>query len=265
MIVDGRAIAKDIYKEIETILLDEHVRPHLTVFTCAPNFETKKYLELKRKRAEKLGIGINVIEFPEYASTKNMRESILHSLMQTDGVVVQLPFPEHVVVDELLNEIPVSYDVDAVHYDATQSHILPPVIGAIAEIAKRHDILFAAQHIVIVGYGKLVGVPATLWAQKQGARVTILTKESQDIEKIIASADVLILGAGSPGIVRPEMVREGVAIFDAGTSEEGGVLLGDANPACAKKASLFTPVPGGIGPITVALIFRNLLRLALRE
>lgn len=261
MIVDGKAIAADIYREIENTLSQENVRPHLTVFTCAPHFETKKYLELKKRKAEQLGIGINVIEFPEYASGDDMRSSLLHSLMQTDGVIVQLPFPSHVAINDLLREIPNSYDVDAVRYDGTQSAILPPVVGAIAEIMKQHDILFATQRVTIVGHGRLVGQPAALWAQKQGAQVAVITKESTDTADVIADSDILILGAGSPHFLKPDMVKEGVFIFDAGTSEDGGVLQGDADPACAEKAALFTPVPGGIGPITVALLFRNLLRL----
>lgn len=261
MIVDGRAIAKKLYEEIEDTLSQCDTKPHLTVFTCAPSFETKKYLGLKKKKAEKLGIGVNVVEFPEYLSNENIRDSVLYSLMQTDGVIVQLPFPPHISINEILREVPVSYDVDAVHYDGTSEEVLPPVVGAIAEIAKQHDILFAAQKVVVVGYGQLVGQPAALWAQKQGAQVSILTKESKNNEEEIASADILILGVGKPGLIKPDMIKDGVVIFDAGTSEDEGMLAGDADPACAEKASLLTPVPGGIGPITVAVLFRNLLAI----
>jgi len=261
MIVDGKAIAAELYRELKNEITHLDTQPHLTVFTCAPNFETKKFLELKKRKAEEVGVGINVIEFPEDASIEEMRQSVRHSLIQTDGIIVQLPFPTHVAIDELLNEIPVSYDVDAMHYDGTSDEVVPPVVGAIAEIAARHDITFAAQHVVVIGHGRLVGKPAALWAQKQGAQVSILTRESKDIEETVNAADILILGAGQPNLITPEMIKEGVVIFDAGTSESAGVLKGDADPACAENASLFTPVPGGIGPITVAVLLKNLVTL----
>lgn len=264
MLIDGRAIAADLYREIQNEVTHLDTKPHLTVFTCAPNFETKKYLLLKKRRAQECGIGVNVIEIPESVSTEEVRISVLHSLMQTDGVIVQLPFPKHIDIDRVLNEIPHSYDVDAMHYDGN-GKLLPPVVGAIAEIAKRHDILFATQKVAVVGHGRLVGRPAALWVQKQGAQVSIVTRESEDVSQRIAEADILILGAGQPGLVTPDMVKEGVIIFDAGTSEEGGILRGDAHPDCVTKASLFTPVPGGIGPITVAVLLCNLVQLARKE
>lgn len=261
MIVDGRSIAADILAEVKNTVTHLEVQPHLTVFTCAPNFETKKYLNLKRRKAQEAGVGINVIELPESVSTEEARISVMHSLMQTDGVIVQLPFPSHIDIDSILKNIPASYDVDALSYDGT-GQVLPPVVGAIDEIAKRNDILVATQKVVVVGEGRLVGAPAKIWAEKQGGQVTVLNKESEGAAVKIKEADILILGAGVAGLVKKDMVKEGVIIFDAGTSEDGGELRGDADPSCADVASLFTPVPGGIGPITVAVLLKNLVTLS---
>lgn len=235
--------------------------PHLTVFTCAPNFETQRYLALKRKKAFEVGISVNVIEFPSAISTEEVIISIAQAHIQTDGIIVQLPFPPHIDIQKVLETIPKKLDVDAVLYDGTSDTVLPPVVGAIQEIAKEYDVLFATQKVVIVGKGRLVGAPALLWCQKQGAQVEVIDKSTKDKESIIASAHILILGAGSPGLITPSMMAPNVLIFDAGTSEEGGVLKGDADPSCASKASLFTPVPGGIGPITIAILLRNLIIL----
>lgn len=262
MIVDGRAIAALIYKEIGNEISHMRIKPHLTVFTCAPNFETQKYLALKRRKAHDVGISLNVIEFPETVTTDEVVTSIQHALMQTDGIVVQLPFPQHIAIDEVLSVIPASYDVDAVSYDGTNDLVLPPVVGAINEIAKMHMVVFSQQEVAIVGNGRLVGAPSRIWCEKQGAKVTVLDKQSVDITPLTRHAKILILGTGVPALITPEMISEGVIIFDAGTSEMSGVLRGDADPACAQKASLFTPVPGGIGPITVAVLLRNLVQLA---
>lgn len=261
MIVDGRAIAQEIYREVANRVTHLDVRPHLTVFTCAPNFETQKYLSLKMRKAREVGISINVIEFPSDITTEDVITSILHACMQTDGVIVQLPFPEHIATDAVLAVIPPSCDVDVVNYDGSQT-ILPPVVGAINEIAKRHDILLTAQRVAVIGHGRLVGKPAALWARRQGADVDVVTKDTGNLTESVRAAYILILGAGQANLVTPDMVSDNVVIFDAGTSEEAGELRGDAHPDCAQKASLMTPVPGGIGPITVAVLLRNLVRLA---
>jgi methylenetetrahydrofolate dehydrogenase (NADP+)/methenyltetrahydrofolate cyclohydrolase len=185
--------------------------------------------------------------------------------MQTNGIIVQLPFPPHIDVDTVLSVIPKSYDVDVAWYDGSSDEVLPPVVGAIAEIARVHDVLFATQNVVVVGKGKLVGAPALIWTQKQGAHVSVIDRETADPKTMIGDADILILGAGKPGLIMKDDVKEGVLIFDAGTSEDGGVLKGDADLSCAEKASLFTPVPGGIGPITIAVLLRNLITLALHQ
>lgn len=261
VIIDGKALSAEIYREVANQVTHLNAKPHLTVFTCAPNFETQKFLSLKMKKAREVGIGINVIEFPKEITTEEVITSVTHAFMQTDGVVVQLPFPKHVDVDAVMAAIPPQYDVDVVNYTAQDNRVLPPVVGAIKLIAERHDVLFAAQQVTIVGHGRLVGEPAELWAKRQGAQVTVVTKEEGDLTTAVKQAHILILGAGQPGLITPEMLSEKVIIFDAGTSEEGGVLKGDADPACQEKALLFTPVPGGIGPLTVALLLQNLVML----
>lgn len=259
MTVDGKALAGQIFRELKNQVTHLDVKPHLTVFTCAPNFATKKYLNLKAKRAKEVGIGVNVIELPETITTDEAIQSIEHASMQTDGIIVQLPLPGHLDTDAILKCIPPNMDVDGVHYQVGSHSPVHPVAGAIALIAHHHDILLAGQKVVVVGNGRLVGKPAAAWAKSQGANVTILDRNSADKEVVIKEADVLILGVGQPGMITPEMVKDGVIIFDAGTSESGGQLVGDADPACAKKAALFTPVPGGIGPLTVAILLKNLV------
>ena len=117
MIVDGKAIALRIYNEVANQVSHMDSKPHLTVFTCAPNFETQKYLSLKRKKAHEVGIGVSVIEFPSEITTAEVITSITHACMQTNGIIVQLPFPAHVDIATVLKAVPLSYDVDAVHYD----------------------------------------------------------------------------------------------------------------------------------------------------
>lgn len=271
MIVDGVGIAKIIEERVGA-LIEHRVAsrkqlPRLRIFLCQPTFATERFLALKRAQAEKLGIALEVGEYPSESTTDEIIVGIKTAVAETDGIIVQLPFPPHIDIEQVLAAIPASHDVDALGTEAERLFVegkplvLPPVVGAIAEIIKHHDIEVKNKKVVVVGAGKLVGAPSAVWFRQQGAEVQTLNRKTEDLARFAREADILVLGAGVPGLVTPEMVRNGVIIFDAGSSEDTGKLVGDADPACAKKAALFTPVPGGIGPITVALIFRNLLVL----
>lgn len=261
MIVDGKQIAADIYRDLDVELRNRSVRPSLLVFVCAPTAETKKYLSLKQHRAMALGIDVVVMEFDKDSSTDDLAKAIDELSPAHEGLILQLPFPSQIDTDLLLNKVPKAKDVDAINYVGGPEAVLPPVVGAIKEIAERHQVNFAGEKVVVVGQGRLVGKPATLWAEAKNADVTIVDKDTNDADAILRGADIIITGAGSPGLITSDKIREGAIIFDAGTSEEGGVLKGDADPACATKCALFTPVPGGIGPITIAILLKNLVLL----
>lgn len=258
MIVDGKKIAEEIYAQIKDELENSKRHPVLCILTCDPNAETKKYLRLKKKKAASLGIDMMVVDFYKEIPTVEVEEALDTALVGNDGIIIQLPFPSHIDVDTLFKKIPAHLDTDVINYDG-KSEVLPPVVGAIKEIADRHGVEFAGKDVVVVGHGRLVGKPAALWAIAQNAEVTVIDKDTDNAEEILRSADIIISGAGAPGLITPDKIKEGVIIFDAGTTEEGGMLKGDADPLCAGKCALFTPVPGGIGPITIAILLRNLV------
>lgn len=261
MIVNGKDIATAIYAEIKQELSGRTHPPRLVVFTCAPNAETKKFLELKRGRARELGIIVDVAELPPDIKESEAIATIEARSAAYDGVVVQLPFPAHLNPDSILKAVPRERDLDVLDYHGEETGVLPPVIGAISEISKKHEVAWAGKNVVVVGQGRLVGRPAAFWAKAANADVTVIDKDTENAAAALRQADIIISGAGVSGLITPDKIKEGAAIFDAGTSEEGGVLRGDADPACAEKASLFTPVPGGIGPITIAVLLRNLVQL----
>lgn len=262
MIVDGKAIADDILADVAQSVADLKVAPLLTIITCTPDLPTQKYLALKKRRAVEVGVRVSVVELIEGCSTEDVVKTVGVAAQQADGVIVQLPLPEYVDTDKVLAALPTTCDVDAVHYDG-ESKVLPPVVGAVAEIAARHQIDFKNKNVAIVGAGRLVGAPAALWAFGQGAQITILTHSTTQEESTAAltAADIIISGAGVPGLITADKVKSGVAVFDAGTSEDGGALVGDADRTVADVSSVFTPVPGGIGPITVAYLLKNLVTL----
>lgn len=262
MIIDGRALAREITAGIESTVKHLAVPPRLTVFTCAPNFETQKFLALKQKNAHMVGIVLELIELPATVTLNEVAEAVSAARVRADGIIIQFPFPPHLVTADLIALIPSSHDVDAFSYAGGLPELLPPVVGAIAEISKVQHVVWLGKRVVVVGNGRLVGAPAALYATARGAEVIILTKDTPQQETVISTADILILGTGVPGLITADMIKPGALIFDAGTSEEGGMLVGDASPTVAAKAGLFTPVPGGIGPLTIAILLKNVLYLA---
>lgn len=261
MIIDGKDLAQDILAGVARDVAALPKPPHLTVFTCMPNFETQKFLTLKQKRAGEVGVIVDLITLDEVSTTETVVAAIERAIQSADGIIVQLPFPSYIDATVILAAVPASHDVDALRYTGAVTDILPPVVGAIDEIATRYGVNFEGKSVVVVGQGRLVGKPAAQYATAHGGIVTILEKETPNTTLAIRGADILILGAGVPGLVVPDMVKTGVVVFDAATSEDGGVLVGDASADVASVASLFTPVPGGIGPITIAYLLKNLLRL----
>ena len=132
-------------------------------------------------------------------------------------------------------------------------------------ILTTHSISVPGTIVTIIGSGRLVGLPSYRWFLERGAHVSVVTKDTEDISYHTKNADIVVCGAGVSGLLTPDMIREGAVVLDAGTSEEGGELRGDADPRCGEKASLFTPVPGGIGPITIAILLQNVVDCALKK
>lgn len=268
MRVHGTQIAKDIEARVREAIASRTRAPRLAIITCEPNLATQKFLALKMACAERVGAHIDLDECVPENTTEEIVASINELVPTCNGIIVQLPFPPSIDVSTVLAAIPASHDVDAIGEEATQlleeNHALalPPVVAAIAAIAQVHNVSLEGKRAVVVGSGRLVGRPAAMWLRHQGAEVSVVTKETGDLAEKTREADVLVLGAGVPGLIMPDMIKEGVSLFDAGSSEDAGKLVGDADPHCDEKAALFTPVPGGIGPITVSVIFENLLCLA---
>lgn len=260
MIVDGKKIAEAVFEKIRTDVAMLPRAPRLLIISCAPTPETERYLALKQKKASEVGITIDILRFDATATTEEIMTASTEGESRADGIIVQLPLPAHIDTPRVLTAIPPTHDVDALN--SQTADVLSPVVGAIHEILLTHGVTTTGKHVTIIGNGKLVGLPAHAWFSAHGAQVSVVTKDTEDIGYYTRPADIIVCGAGVPDLLTPDMVKEGVVILDAGTTEDSGVLKGDADPACALKASLFTPVPGGIGPITIAILLRNVLDCA---
>lgn len=269
MIVDGRAIAADILKVTKERVARLGVTPVVRAITCAPSPATVSYLKIKAARAEDAGMRLEVVHLPDTASEEDFIAAV--KAPGAHAVIVQLPLPESIDTARVVNAIARTQDADVLSlaaYQAFEAHtnqaLLPPVVEAIKEVFERTHVEVSGKQVVVVGQGKLVGAPAATWLTSMGARVQVITRD-MDAHAQLQFADIIVSGAGSPGLINPEDIKEGVVLIDAGTSEQGGQVVGDASSACAQKASVFTPVPGGMGPIAVACLFRNAVTLLERS
>lgn len=265
MIVDGKTIAEKLYGElaVERKEFGEVTLGHL-VTEMSP--VTASYARIKERGAEKLGIKMVRTELPEGASTDSALKAIAGLLEITDGVIPQLPIVPGIDAEEVINAIPKEKDVDVLsraavlEFETGRWPAIPPVPAALAYILKESGIDVRGKNIISLGRGRLVGKPAAVLFKHLGATVELLGRDA-DISAHTKNADIIILGAGVPGILKPDMVKDGVAVVDAGTSESGGKVVGDADPAVAEKAAVFTPVPGGVGPVAIAMIYKNVFAL----
>lgn len=264
MIIDGKLLSQNIEATLKRKVDQLPRSVTLAVVIVGDDPVSVKYINRKKAIGERLGINVQLFEYEESISEVELVDVVngLVARSDIDGILVQLPLPLHINRETILNLIPAAKDPDAL---SENTRVLSPVVRAIEEVFKFGEVNLVDKKIIVVGKGKLVGRPVAVWLASEGYDVTVIDSAVEDIASITSHADVLILGVGSPGLIKPEMIKEGVVIIDAATSEASGKLAGDADPECSEKASLFTPVPGGIGPLTLVMLFANLLDLVERD
>lgn len=266
MIIDGRAITADVLKQVQEDIVTLGRVVVVRAIVQAPSPATESYLRIKQKRASEAGMYLEVVRMEDDATTEDLVHKV--QLPGADAVIVQLPLPDSVDTVSVLESIPLAKDADILSSKAKElfgkgEGLLPPVVGAVKEILERAQVSVAGKKAYVIGKGQLVGAPVSTWLAAGGAHVTVLTQEDVDLS-VLKNADIIVSGAGKGGLIHKEHLTEGVVLIDAGTSESSGAIVGDINPECAEIASVFTPVPGGVGPIAVARLFRNAGILAQR-
>lgn len=258
MLVDGKKMAEEIKGELAGFFRDRSAV--LAVILVGNEPTSVKFVERKKKFGEAIGVTVKVFEFEENITENDLAEEIekMANDESINGLVIQLPLPHGFNVERILNSIPAIKDVDALTANAS---VDSPVVEAIMEIFNRHNVDLINKKILVVGQGKLVGRPLTIYLLQEGYDVEVADVKTIDLKKKTLSADVIISGVGKPSLITPEMIKNGVILIDAGTAEQAGKIKGDIDLACIDKSKLLTPVPGGVGPLVVAMLFKNLSKL----
>jgi len=269
MIFDGKKCAQEIKDSLKTEFLTLPKKPRLDIIYAGSDPAIESFLRMKIRVGEDIGAETIVHRFPANIAEKDLISEISKTTADpiSDGTIVQLPLPVGLNVNNVLDALPPEKDVDVLSNKALdlfsegRIRTAPPVAGAMLEIFKKNNIDIQGKNAVVLGKGRLVGLPASFCLKRAGANVTDLNSATGDPTPYLLKADIIISGIGKAHFIKPDMIRDGVILIDCGTSESSAGIAGDADPTCAEKCSLFTPVPGGVGPMTVALIYKNLMTL----
>jgi methylenetetrahydrofolate dehydrogenase (NADP+)/methenyltetrahydrofolate cyclohydrolase len=236
------------------------------VVKVGENKTSQVYVDAKKRELEKIGISVSIYYFPEDVSEEDLCKEI--NFLEEDGVIVQLPLPVNLNQQKVLNSVSRKKDVDLLStaslgkfYNGT-SEILPPVVGAVKSILDEYQVDYKEKNVALVGSGMLVGKPLTVFFMENKSTISVINSKTEDIGYFTRKADIVVSGTGVPNLIKGDLVKDGAVVIDAGTSTEEGVLMGDVDAKSVKeKASLLSPVPGGVGPLTVYHLAENIVRL----
>jgi methylenetetrahydrofolate dehydrogenase (NADP+)/methenyltetrahydrofolate cyclohydrolase len=270
IIVDGKKIAQEILARLTSEVAKMRHKPSLAVVLVGEDKASETYIRNKQLAAEAVGVRFYLNKFSESISQEKLIENI-RSIQNPDldGIIVQLPMPAKFDKKKVLNALDPNIDVDCLSWVSlgklviNENNLVPPSPAAILEILKYYKVNLKGKHVVLVGQGDLIGKPLTNVLIHQPVTLTTCTKETKNLGSITKQADILISGVGKYNLIRGDMIKKNAVVIDAGVSFRNGKMSGDVNFAeAAKKASLLTPTPGGVGPITVAKLLENTVCIA---
>ncbi|HEF4439692.1 TPA: bifunctional methylenetetrahydrofolate dehydrogenase/methenyltetrahydrofolate cyclohydrolase FolD [Staphylococcus aureus] len=271
-ILDGKQIAKDYRQGLEDqveALKEKGFTPKLSVILVGNDGASQSYVRSKKKAAEKIGMISEIVHLEETATEEEVLNELnrLNNDDSVSGILVQVPLPKQVSEQKILEAINPEKDVDGFHpinigklYIDEQTFVPCTPLG-IMEILKHADVDLEGKNAVVIGRSHIVGQPVSKLLLQKNASVTILHSRSKDMASYLKDADVIVSAVGKPGLVTKDVVKEGAVIIDVGnTPDENGKLKGDVDYDAVKEiAGAITPVPGGVGPLTITMVLNNTL------
>lgn len=286
-IIDGKEISKEILNELANevgIFTKRYRAPHLAVLIAGDDPASKVYVRNKVRAAEKTGVRSTLIELPADIGVEKLYTELdcLNRDNDIDGILVQLPLPSHIDQQRVIERISPDKDVDGFHpYNlgrlaSDQPVFIPCTPLGISVLLSKYGVETTGKRVVIVGRSIIVGKPLALLLSRKNkggnATVTICHSRTEDLSSIAISADILVAAIGKAGMITGDMIKDGAVVIDVGTNriedktrEKGYRIAGDVDFDTAyPKVSLITPVPGGVGPMTVTMLMRNTLQAAQR-
>ena len=268
-IIDGKEVAKITYKQLKArtaALQEKGITPGLTVIIVGENPASQTYVASKEKRALKLGWNSEVIRLPESAGQQELCEIIdrLNADESVDGILVQLPLPKHISELEVLERISPAKDVDGFHIVNSGRLIagldcfVPCTPKGVIKLIDSTGVDIAGKNAVVIGRSLIVGKPAALLLTARNATVTLCHSKTENLADYTRRADIVVAAIGKPRFVTADMIKEGAVVIDVGINRVDGELCGDVDfDSVKEKAGYLTPVPGGVGQMTIAMLMEN--------
>lgn len=269
IILDGKALSNKIKEEVKAEVDAMRVKPHLVVIQVGDNPASSVYVRNKQRACEAVGIASGLIKLGENTDEKELL-SIIESLNlnnEINGILVQLPLPKHINEKNILDSINPLKDVDGFHYINSgklfngDDSLVPCTPAGIVEMLNRYNIEVEGKHCVVVGRSNIVGKPISILMLDKNATVTICHSRTSNLKDITKQADILIAAVGKPKLINSEYIKDNVTIIDVGINRTEYGLCGDIDFDDVKdKVYAITPVPGGVGPMTIAMLMKNTLK-----
>ena len=270
-IIDGKALSEKVLKEIEKehSELEKKVgrKAGLAVIIVGENPASQIYVRNKIKACEKVGFHSETIRLDENITEENLLLEIekLNNNSNIDGILVQLPIPKHIDGLKIINAISAEKDVDGFHTTnigkmmiGDETGFLPCTPAGVVHMFEEYNIELEGKDVLVIGQSNIVGKPMTLLLIKKRATVQVCNSKTKNLSEKLQKADVVVAAAGSPKLVKASDVKEDVVVIDVGINRVDGKLCGDVDfEEVSKKASFITPVPGGVGPMTIAMLIKN--------
>ena len=279
-ILDGLSVShkikQEIKEEVTKIVQSGKKAPHLAAILVGENGASKAYVNSKVKDCKEVGFTSSLLKFPDTICENELLEEIkkLNENEEIDGFIVQLPLPKGIDQEKIIMAIDPKKDVDGFHPEnfgkmaLEMDSLLPATPFGIIQLLERYNIDTKGKKCVVIGRSRIVGRPMSILMSAKGtdATVTLIHSHTPNIEEYTQKADIVIVALGIPNYLKGDMIKEGAVVIDVGItrvnddSERGYHLVGDVDfEACEKKASFITPVPGGVGPMTRAMLMKNTL------
>lgn len=272
MIIDGKKVAQGILDDIKNQVEKLDTKPTIAVVIVGEDPSSKIYVNMKNKRAKGLGMNSIVVEMPENTTQEALETKIeeLNKNEDINAILVQIPLPKHLSAYNVIQKISPIKDVDGLHPENVGKLVmgLEPYASSctpkgVMRLLEEYKISTEGKHAVIIGRSNLVGKPISAMLLAKNATVTMAHSKTQNLPAVVKSADIVVSAVGSPHLVKGDWLKEGAVVIDVGTTKlSDGKLVGDIDFDLAKeKASFITPVPGGVGPMTIAMLLKNTLDL----
>lgn len=272
VVLDGKALAAEVLQDVTVHIqarsAEGKSRPHLATVLVGEDPASLIYVRSKHRDAEKVGISSSDHRLPETATTEEVLELVerLNADPEVSGILVQQPFPPQVAVRPVVEAVAAEKDVDGLgpmnggRLLAGAAGHVPCTPAGILRLLDRFDVPLEGARAVVVGRSSLVGKPAALLLLQRNATVTVCHSRTRDLAGVCREADILVVAIGRARLVKPDWVKPGAAVVDVGMNRLDGKLTGDVDPGAAERAGWLTPVPGGVGPMTRAMLMHNTLR-----